>query len=322
MLDKKNIIYPDGDSNTSQQIGDTLYRSLEEIGNFVLYNDKPKNSDEYIERIKSAHCIVLGWDLPLDVMVNAPNLELISFTGIGVQKFVDMSAAREQGITVCNCPGYGDNAVAEHALALLLACAKKINYFDRNVKSGCWQDEERCMELSGKTIGLIGFGGIAQTYSKMVVALGMKVVVWTRSKEKYQDLFPHVEFLDFATVLDRSDVLSIHIAHTPQTEKLIGRDVLRRLKRGTVIINTARGEIIDEDELVLSLRDGHIAAAGLDVFRTEPLESQNPLTYFDNVVLTPHVAFSTPDASQRLTQMALQNVISFYSGKPINVVES
>ena len=319
-MTKKEIVYPDADAGTEEQIDSGLRLDLELVGNFKLYSDAPENNEIFIERIRNAHAIVLGWNLPNEVMLEAKELEIISFTGIGVQKFVDMQSARERGITVCNSPGYGDNAVAEHALALLLSSAKNICGYDKDLKNGLWRSEERSIELCGKTIGLVGFGGIAQAFSRMVAALGMRVIVWTRSKSKYQHLFPNVEFVGFDALLERSDVLSVHIAHTPQTENLISRDVLDRLKPGALFINTARGEVVEEDALVEVLTDGRIAAAGLDVFHTEPLGPSNKLTLLDNVVLTPHIAFSTPEASQRLTRIALKNVVDFYSSKPINIV--
>ena len=319
-MKKKEIVYPDGDAGTEEQIDSGLRLRLESVGNFTLHNDAPENNEIFIERIRKANAIVLGWSLPNEVMREAKDLEMISFTGIGVQKFVDMQSAHDRGITVCNSPGYGDNAVAEHALALLLASAKNISGYDKDLKTGLWRSEGRGIELCGKTIGLVGFGGIAQAFARMVDALGMRVIVWTRSKNKYQSLFPGVEFVDFDRLLEDSDVLSIHIAHTPQTENLISREVLDRLKPGALLINTARGEIVDEEALIEVLADGRLAAAGLDVFHTEPLEQSNKLTLLDNVVLTPHIAFSTPEASQRLTRIALKNVVDFFSGNPINIV--
>jgi len=316
----KIIIYPDGDDDTANELGAEQLQRLHGCGQFTLFTDVPADQSAYIERIQDAHAVLLGWSLPSEVMAAAPGLELISFTGTGVEKFVDMAQAKARGITVCNAPGYGDNAVAEHAMALLFACARNIAHHQRTLGSGQWDQSPMGMELKGKKIGLIGFGGIGQRFARLAQCLGMVVSVWTRSPQQYTARFPDIQFTSFDQLLQQSDIVSLHVAHTADTENLMDQAAFARIRPGAILINTARGEVIDETALVDALNNRRLGAAGLDVFCNEPLPAHHPLIKMDNVVLTPHVAYSTEEATRRLNRISVDNIIHFYAGNPTNVV--
>jgi D-3-phosphoglycerate dehydrogenase len=316
---KPHIVYPDaGDDARDILIGERLKR-LTDAGDFDVHYGRPENNEQYLERIQNSAAILLGWDLPAEVMEQTSVLQVVSFTGIGVAKFVDLELAKTKGITVCNCPGYSDNTVAEHALALTLAAARQIPKLDKAMRDGEWAPSMG-MELSGKQLGLIGFGGIAVRFAKMAKALGMKVVVWTRNPSDERAARHGVEFLPLEEVLATSDVVSVHLASNDATRGFVNRTCFEQLNAEAIFINTARGEVIDEQALIDTLAEGKIRGAGVDVFAEEPLPAGHPLTALDNVVLSPHVAYSTPEAEAALFDIGIDNIVKYFEDNPINVV--
>ena len=313
-----HTVYPDADKDESLQ--DQKFAPLKKIGALSLHHGRSADDNEYVERIKEASAILLGWDLPASVMVKAPHLEVVSFTGIGAGKFVDLKVARERNITVCNCPGYSDNTVAEHALALLLACVRHIPRLDKRLRAGAWDQSLLGMELRGKRLGLIGFGGIGARFAEIARALGMVVTVWTRNPSPKRAARHGVEFAALNDVLASSDVISVHLTSSPDTEKFIDATAIARMKEGVVFINTARAEIVDEAALLDALTSQRILSAGLDVFMDEPLLPEHPYNALDNVVITPHIGYRTPDATATLYQIGIENILSFYRGEPVNVI--
>jgi D-3-phosphoglycerate dehydrogenase len=224
-----------------------------------------------------------------------PALEAILFLGTGAANFVDLPAAAARGIPVHTIKGYGDRAVAEHTLALLFAVWRDIAAQDASVRSGGWAGSP-LGELLGKTIGLIGVGAIGGEVARLAQALGMTVLVWARRPVE----IPGVEQVDLDTLLARADVVSPHLAYTPETAGFLDAAKLRRMKRGAVFINTARAELTDEAEVLAMLHDGHLAGAGLDVFSAEPLPADHPLRRAPRAVLTPHTGWQSPEAVARL----------------------
>ncbi len=315
-----HIVYPDANQHIGELMTGARLERVQEAGQFSAHVGPPENDQQFIERIGDADALMLGWGLPVDVMNAAPNLELIAFVGIGAGNFVDIDAAAARGITVCNTPGYADNTVAEHALAMLLATARNLGRLDRSVREGRWDQSVPGLELRGKKLGLVGFGGIGARFAALARGIGMTVRAWTRNPSPERARQHEIEFADLDAILRDSDALSIHTALTPETEGLLDSRALSATKPGVIIINTARGEIIDEDALLTALRSGHVAAAGLDVYNQEPLPSDHPLVALDNVLLTPHVAFNTPEATQALLDISIDNIVHYYRGDPINVV--
>ena len=183
MNHKPLVVYPDADGD-EETLYPALFRRLRETVELRVHCGRPATEAEYVERIRDARGILLGWDLPADVMQHARDLEVVSFTGVGASRFIDMPQAGRRNITVCNCPGYSDITVAEHTMALLLSLCRHIPALNSTIRTGGWQNQTQAVELHGKHIGLIGFGGIGKRFSHLCKAFGMQVSVWTRSMHK------------------------------------------------------------------------------------------------------------------------------------------
>ena len=273
-----------------------------------------------IARCSQADAILLNWAKVSKAVIDAcPNLKVISFLGIGVDGFVDFDAARDRGIRVCNTPGYGDRTVAEHAIALMFAVARRVVQFDGVVRGGGWAEHPSGLELKGRRIGLVGFGPIARETARMALGLGMEVVAWTRSAGRYRRNFSTVKFIDLAELFATSDVVSLHLSLNDATRGLIDAALLARLKPNAIVINTARGGLMDYDCLEKLLTENKIYGAGLDVFPTEPFPDR-PLKQLPNVVLTPHIGFNSTAALERLVRGGLDNILKFFAGTPQNLV--
>jgi D-3-phosphoglycerate dehydrogenase len=202
----------------------------------------------------------------------------------------------------------------------MLAAARNVCRLDRDLRAGRWNQSVPALELRGKHVGLVGFGGIGARFAALAKGIGMHVRAWTRNPDPQRAREHGVEFTDLETILRESDVLSVHAALTPETEGLLDARALSRTRPGVIVVNTARGEIIDEDALLTALRSGHVAAAGLDVYHEEPLSADHPFLALDNVLLTPHVAFNTPEATLALLDITIDNIVSYFRGTPTNVV--
>ena len=205
----------------------------------------------------------------------------------------------ETGIHVHLIKGYGDTAVAECAIALMWEGARGLAKMDRGIRAGNWLRDDG-MQLTGKTLGLIGFGGIAAEVARIAIGSGMRVIAWNRSPKKY----PKVEFVDLDELLTESDVISIHLLLNDETRGLISRACIEAMKPGVILVNTARGAVVDEEAMIDALKSGQIRHAGLDVFNIEPLPADHPLTKLPNVTLSAHSAFRTPEASVNLMSAA------------------
>lgn len=237
--------------------------------------------------------------VPTDVAKQCTGLKHIVFLGTGARSYMNPDELAALGIEVHLIRGYGDTAVAECAIAHMWAAARGLAEQDREMRAGNWLRDEG-MELTGKTIGLIGFGGIAAEVARITLGSGMKVLAWNRSPKSY----PGVEFTDMETVLANSDVVSIHLLLNDETRGMITREHIARMKKGAILVNTARGAIVDQAAMIDALRSGHLRHAGLDVFEIEPLPAGHVLTTIPNVTLSAHSAFRTPEASINLIDAA------------------
>jgi D-3-phosphoglycerate dehydrogenase len=237
--------------------------------------------------------------LPTDVAKQCAGLKHVVFLGTGARSYMHIEELAELGIEVHLIRGYGDTAVAECAVAHMWAAARGLAQQDREMRAGNWLRDEG-MELTGKTVGLIGFGGIAAEVARIALGSGMKVIAWNRSPKTH----PGVEFTDMETVLAKSDVVSIHLLLNDETRGMITRDRIAQMKKGAILVNTARGAVIDEAAMIDALRSGHLRHAGLDVFDIEPLPANHVLTTLPNVTLSAHSAFRTPEASINLIAAA------------------
>ena len=240
--------------------------------------------------------------LPTDIAKRCKGLNHVVFLGTGARSYMNPEELAELGITVHLIKGYGDTAVAECAIALMWAAARGSAEMDREMRVGNWLREDG-MQLTGKTLGLIGFGGIAAEVARIALGSGMKVIAWNRSPRK----FAGVEFVSLETLLAQSQVVSLHLLLTDETRGFLTRERIKAMKPGVILINTARGAVVDEDAMIEALKSGHIHHAGLDVFDIEPLPVDHPLTRIPNVTLSAHSAFRTPEASENLIHAAWEH---------------
>lgn len=255
-------------------------------------------------------------ELSAAAIAACPSLKVISKHGVGVSN-IAVAAATDRGIPVYVTPGANAQSVTEMTLALMFAAARKVNWMDSQLRAGHWSRAQDGLQLSGRTLGLVGFGQVAQRVARACRAIGMPVLVYDPLLPVEVDLqgAERVESLD--QLLPRSQVLSLHVPLTSRTRNFIGAEQLALLPPDALLINTARGEVIDEPALVQALRDRRLFAAGLDTMAVEPLPQDSPLLSLDNVVLTPHVGGSTPAALAAMAQGAAQNVLAWLNGTPV-----
>lgn len=241
------------------------------------------------------------------VIARAPKLRLIQKIGSGVNT-IDLEAAKRRGIAVCNLPGTNSRAVAEMTLLLMLACLRRLPDLHRHVKGGTWEDarelQDHFGELGGRSVGLLGHGEVPRLLMPVLEAMGAKVRYWSRSAST----------ADFAALVGESDILSLHLPLTAETTGIVDP---RRMKRGSILINTARGGLIDQDLLVVALATRHLSAAGLDVFADEPVAASHPLLRLENVVCAPHLAWLTQETLERSIGAALDNVARLTEGRAL-----
>jgi D-3-phosphoglycerate dehydrogenase len=270
----------------------------------VGVNRNPDITSEQIPALlDGAEIVVIDHTaLPTEVARRCGGLKHVVFLGTGARSYMNPEELAELGIAVHLIKGYGDTAVAECAIALMWAAARGIAKMDREMRAGNWLREDG-MQLTGKTLGLIGFGGIAAEVARIALGSGMKVIAWNRSPKQ----FAGVGFVSLEALLSQSDVVSLHLLLNDDTRGFLSRDRIKAMKPGVILVNTARAAMVDEAAMIEALKSGHIRHAGLDVFNTEPLPSDHPLTKLPNVTLSAHSAFRTPEASENLIDAAWEH---------------
>ncbi|HEV8308486.1 MAG TPA: NAD(P)-dependent oxidoreductase [Methylomirabilota bacterium] len=318
--ERVTIVVPGDDPPQIQ--GSAELTRLERYGDVALYTDRPRTLEEQIARAKDAVCLVntrgaVKW--PAEALRALPRLRMATVCGIGTDAF-DLRAARELGIVVCNIPGRTAPIVAEHAFGLMLAAAKRAYFQTAQLKAGRWKTQIDNVYLRGKTLGIVGAGSIGAAMARLGQALGMDIVAWTFTPTPERAAALGVRFLALDELLRAADVVSLHVRLTPESRGLIGARELGLMKRGAILVNTARGAVVDEAALVAALRSGHLGAAALDVFDQEPLPADHPILGCEQVVLTPHNADQTPEGLELLNAGVVDNVIAFLEGRPQNVV--
>jgi D-3-phosphoglycerate dehydrogenase len=260
-------------------------------------------SDDMPGLLDGAEIVVIDHtSLPSDVAKRCNGLKHVVFLGTGARSYMNPEELAGLGIEVHLIKGYGDTAVAECAIALMWAAARGIAKMDREMRAGNWLREDG-MQLTGKTLGLIGFGGIAAEVARIALGSGMKVIAWNRSPKQ----FAGVEFVSIEALLAQSDVVSLHLLLNDETRGFLSRERIHAMKPGVILVNTARAAMVDEAAMIEALKSGHIRHAGLDVFNTEPLPANHPLTKIPNVTLSAHSAFRTPEASENLIHAAWEH---------------
>jgi D-3-phosphoglycerate dehydrogenase len=265
-----------------------------------IHRDPDITPEQYPAILDGAEIAIVDHTaLPTDIAKKCTGLKHVVFLGTGARSYMNPEELAAIGIEVHLIKGYGDTAVAECAIALMWEGARGLAKMDRGIREGNWLRDDG-MQLTGKTLGLIGFGGIAAEVARIALGSGMRVIAWNRSPKKY----PGVEFLEFDELIDESDVVSIHLLLNDETRGFISRACIEAMKPGVILVNTARGAIVDEQAMIDALENGQIRHAGLDVFNIEPLPKDHPLTKLENVTLSAHSAFRTPEASVNLMSAA------------------
>ena len=294
-------------------------KKLRTLGDLKIFKEPPKTSDELKKRIGEADIVIVGWSqLTRNVINSAKRLKMISIWATTCH-YVDLEAVKERGIIVTHVPGYATESVAEYTFALLLASVRKLNLADRHVRKGHfdWRPFGG-RELAGKTLGIIGTGTIGCRVAEIALAFRMQVLGYDKYPNPKRAQEIGFKYVDFNTLLKRSDAVTLHVTLTPETEKLIGKKEIETMKNGAVIINTSQGKVIDEKALAAALKSDKLSCAGLDVLEEEPPPKNNPLFKLDNTVLSPHIGFNTVEAEARCTDICVDNVAKFIEGKQQN----
>ena len=278
--------------------------------------------EQIVERLKDATiCLSNKVKFGADVLAQLPKLKLIAVAATGTD-VIDKKAAKDRGVTIVNIRNYAFNTVPEHVIALMFALRRNLVNYAVDVQNGVWtKSRQFCFfdhpihDIAGSTMGIVGYGVLGKSIGKRAEALGMKVIGY--------DTFPQEGLVDFDTILRESDVITLHAPLTPQTRNMIGAEQLRTMKKSAILINTARGGLVDEAALAHALKSGEIAGAGFDVLTEEPPRHGNVLLdpSIPNLIVTPHVAWASQEAMQILSDQLVDNVEAFVAGTPRNVVE-
>jgi phosphoglycerate dehydrogenase-like enzyme len=317
---QQRVVIPD-DINGAFQAAPDLAR-LKSLAQIEIHGSRPANEAELIERVRAATVIVTFrpafTKFPKNVLAAARRLRMVAISGTGVED-VDVAEATARKIAVTNVVGPSNRAVAEHCLALLFAVARAVPAQDRAIRNGTWQARQG-IELGGKVLGIVGVSGISSELAPLARGLGMKVVSWSRNNDPARAQAIGAQAVPLDELLATADVISLHVRLNDTTRDMIGAAQFARMKPGAILINTARGGVVDEASLLGALRGGRLTGAGLDVFAQEPLPRDHPFLAMDNVVMTPVSAWSTVDASARMINQSIENVVRFLSATTINVV--
>ena len=308
--------------------GDLSWEGLKALGELTVYDRTPVNDNaEIAQRIGEAE-VVFTNKTPInkEIIDKCPRLKFISVLATGYN-VVDISYAKAKGIPVANIPTYGTDSVGQFAIALLLEICHHIGHHNDAVHAGKWEhNPDWCfwdyplIELAGKTLGVIGFGRIGQRTGTIAKALNMKVIAY--------DAYPNAtgkaiaEYVDLDTLLKTSDVIAVHCPLFPDTEGIICKKNIAKMKDGVIILNNSRGPLVVEQDLADALNSGKVAAAGLDVVSTEPINGDNPLLKAKNCIITPHMSWAPKESRQRIMDMSVDNVKAYLAGKPVNVVNN
>ena len=302
--------------------GDLNYDIFKSFGDFIYYDRTEKTKSGVLERAKDADIIITNKTPITAEIIN--ELTACKYIGLMSTGFdaVDVKAARKKDITVCNVPTYTTDAVAQMTFALILALYNRAEHHSTLVHNGAWSScpdfcfwDSPLSELRGKTIGLFGFGKIAKAVADVALAFKMKVIAYSRSPFEYNG----VESVDFETLLKHSDILSLHAPFNEQTNLIINAETISKMKDGALLINTARGKLVDDEALAQALKNGKLRGAGLDVLTVEP-PVDNPLFNIKNCIITPHISWAAVETRERLVGIVAKNIECFLNGAPQNEV--
>lgn len=316
---KLQIVIPGDDP---VQIGGSPHLDrLRDKADVTLHKDRPADDAEKLRRVQDADIIInsrsnVHWSA--EELAQLPQLKMMTTCSIGTDA-IDLEAAKARGVVVSNVPGKTRHVVAEHALALMLGVARRLAFQTAEMKQGRWAPR-KSLFLRGKTLGVIGTGAIGCAVIELGQAIGMDVVAWSFNPDPAKAQEFGFRYVELDELLQTSNVVSLHVRLTPQSRGLIGERELALMQPGAILINTARGPVVDTAALIASLNAGHLGGAGVDVFDIEPLPADSPILGCEQIVLTPHAADQTPEGTDFLNGGAVENVLAFLNGKPSNVV--
>lgn len=305
--------------------GDLSWDKLKEFGNLTVYDRSTGGTQQVIQRIGKAEIVYTNkTPITKEIMDACPGIRLISLLATGYN-VVDYLYAKEKGILVTNVPAYGTASVAQFAIALLLEICHHIGHHSDSVHAGNWEHSiDWCywdyplMELEGKNLGIVGFGRIGQATGRIAKALGMNILAFdSHPNESGGEI---AEYVSFDALLKHSDVIALHCPLFPETAGIINRESIAKMKDGVIILNNSRGPLIVEQDLADALNSGKVAAAGLDVVSTEPIQNSNPLLRAKNCIITPHISWAPKESRQRILDCAAANLKAYMENAPINVV--
>lgn len=305
--------------------GDLSWAQYEKFGELRVFDHSTDDEDEVISRIGDSEIVIANKSKVTRRVIDAcPNIRFIAVQATGYDP-IDYVYAREKGIPVSNVPAYGTDSVAQFAIALLLEICGHAGHHDQAVHQGKWaQCGDWCfwdypmIELSGKTMGIIGFGRIGQAVGRIASALGMKVLAYNRSRSESGAKIG--EYVELNELLSRSDVISLHCPAFPETVGIINKDTIAKMKDGVILINNSRGALVVEQDLADALNSGKVYAAAVDVVSGEPIREDNPLLSARNCLITPHISWAPRESRQRIMDCTEENIRCFLAGKPQNVV--
>ena len=314
------VVVPDDTAGSYARSANT--RRLKDVAEVVLHDTKPADVDGLISRVRGAD-IILSFRpaftrFPAAVLRACAGLRMICISGTGVED-VDVAEATARGVAVTNVVGASNQAVAEMCMALMFDVARQVSRAHNAIREGDWQGFEG-IELRGKTLGILGLSAIARELAPMAAGIGMRVLSWSQNNDAERARAVGANAAPLEEVLAESDVLSLHMRLFPPLNGFLGERQFAQMKPGAILINTARGELIDEAALLAALAGGRLRGAGLDVFAQQPLPAGHPLRKHAGVVLSPFNGWNTSDASERMLRHSVDNVINFLAGTPTNVV--
>jgi D-3-phosphoglycerate dehydrogenase len=312
------IVFPDG-AGCVQDPADL--EPLRRLGPVDFYDGPPPTRAELIRRLQPAEAVVLDYsEMNAEVLAACERLRFISFLGIGYGSYIDVAEATRRKIAVAYTPDYGATSVAEHALAMLLALTRHIGPAFVSAREGRWEPGRfQGMELRSKTLGIVGLGPIGLEMARLGAGIGMRVLGWTRrpSPERARH---GLALASLEELFAAADVVTLHLAYTPESHGLISRALLERMKPGAWFVNTARARLVDNDALVELLRAGRLRGAALDVHDTEPPPADYVFRTLPNVLITPHIGYNTPEAASNMLRIAIATVEAFARGERLHVV--
>jgi D-3-phosphoglycerate dehydrogenase len=312
------IVFPDG-AGCVQHPSDL--DPLRKLGPVDFHDGPPPDKAQLIERLRPAEAVVLDYsEMDAEVLRACERLRFVSFLGIGYASCIDVAEATRRNVAIAYTPDYGATSVAEHALAMMLALTRHIGQAHESARAGRWEPGRfQGMELRGKTLGIVGLGPIGTEMARLGAGLGMRLLGWTR-RAAPERARHGVTLVSLEDLFAAADVISLHLAYTPESQGLISRALLERMKAGAWFVNTARARLVDNDALVDLLRAGRLRGAAIDVHESEPPPADYVFRTLPNVLLTPHIGYNTAEAASNMLRISIATVEAFARGERLHVV--